>query len=62
MATGIDSASVRAPATVETQPSVDIVELNRWQSDHIRHALKQADAGEFVADDEVADALDRWRS
>lgn len=38
------------------------IDIDRWQIDHIKKALKQAEAGEFADDDEVAEALERWRS
>jgi RHH-type rel operon transcriptional repressor/antitoxin RelB len=36
------------------------LEVHRWQLDHLREAVRQADAGEFASDAEVAAAFDRW--
>lgn len=36
------------------------LEVHRWQLAHIREGIRQADAGEFASDEEVAAAFDRW--
>lgn len=36
------------------------LEVHRWQLAHIREGLRQAEAGEFASDEEVAAAFDRW--
>lgn len=53
---------VSDPTEIPTRPREDILEIDRWQTDHIRRALNQADAGEFAAADEIAAAFERWRS
>ena len=37
------------------------VELNEWQIDEVQAALKEADAGEFASDKEVAALARRWK-
>ena len=37
------------------------IETHRWQTVHIEEGLRQADAGEFASDDEVAAAFAKWR-
>jgi predicted transcriptional regulator len=37
------------------------LELHAWQVAHIKEGLRQADAGEFASDAEVAEAFARWR-
>lgn len=37
------------------------LEVNQWQLEHIKEGLRQADAGEFASDDEVAAAFAKWR-
>jgi predicted transcriptional regulator len=37
------------------------LDIHRWQIDHIREGLRQADAGEFATETEVAAAFRRWR-
>ena len=44
---------------VQTAEDIDI---DHWQIEHIEKALKQAEAGEFAAEEEIAEALERWRS
>ena len=38
------------------------LDVHRWHVAQIREGLRQADAGEFATDEEVAAAFDRWRS
>jgi predicted transcriptional regulator len=37
------------------------LDIHRWQIDHIKEGLRQADAGEFATEAEVAAAFRRWR-
>jgi predicted transcriptional regulator len=37
------------------------LELHAWQVAHIEEGLRQANAGEFASEAEVADAFARWR-
>ncbi|NER33978.1 MAG: CopG family transcriptional regulator [Oscillatoria sp. SIO1A7] len=37
------------------------LEIYQWQLDHIQEGLRQADAGEFATEEEVAAAFARWR-
>ena len=37
------------------------LELRSWQVAHIEVGLRQADAGEFASEAEVAEAVARWR-
>lgn len=37
------------------------LQVQQWQLDHIKEGLRQADAGEFATDEEVAAAFARWR-
>ena len=38
------------------------LEVHSWQLDHIKEGLRQADAGEFASDEEVAAAFAKWRN
>jgi predicted transcriptional regulator len=40
---------------------VAYLELHAWQVAHIKEGLRQADAGEFAPETEVAEAFARWR-
>ena len=46
---------------VENDTSDDRLQVQEWQVEHIKEGLRQADAGEFASDEEVAAALARWR-
>ena len=37
------------------------LEVHQWQVAHIKEGIRQADAGEFAKDSEVAAAFARWR-
>ncbi len=37
------------------------LEVHRWQIEHIKEGIRQADAGEFASDAEVTAAFARWR-
>ena len=37
------------------------LDTNRWQHARIVDGVRQADAGEFASDEDVADAFARWR-
>jgi predicted transcriptional regulator len=37
------------------------VDAHRWQVEHIKEGLRQAEAGEFATEAEVAAAFGRWR-
>ncbi|NEP87649.1 MAG: CopG family transcriptional regulator [Okeania sp. SIO2C2] len=46
---------------VENDASDDPLQVQEWQVEHIKEGLRQADAGEFASDEEIAAALARWR-
>lgn len=37
------------------------LDAHRWQTEHIKTGLEQANAGEFATDEEVSAAFDQWR-
>lgn len=37
------------------------IETQRWQIEHIEEGLRQANAGDFASDEEVAAAFAKWR-
>ena len=37
------------------------VDLNEWQIQEIRAALKEAEAGDFASDEEVQGVMGKWR-
>lgn len=38
------------------------LDLQTWQESHIQEGLRQADAGEFASDQEVARVFSKWRA
>ncbi len=42
------------------QAIANYVELRRWQIEEIRQAIKEADAGLFLSDEEVEKQFDKW--
>ncbi len=57
MASGIE----RDRTFVINQAIDAYLEVHSWQLDHIKEGLRQADAGEFASDEEVAAAFAKWR-
>ncbi len=37
------------------------LQVQQWQLEHIKEGLRQADAGEFATEEEVAAVFARWR-
>ena len=37
------------------------LDVHQWQIEHFQEGIRQADAGEFASDAEVAAAFSRWR-
>jgi RHH-type rel operon transcriptional repressor/antitoxin RelB len=37
------------------------LDVQKWQIEHIKEGIRQADAGEFATDAEVAAVFSRWR-
>ena len=46
-------------ATPEQQAAY--LDVYRWQVEHIEQAVREADAGDFASEQEVAEAFARWR-
>lgn len=57
IAVGID----RDRSYVLNEAIDNYLEVHRWQMAHIKEGLRQADAGKFATDREVASAFARWR-
>jgi predicted transcriptional regulator len=37
------------------------LDIHQWQNEHIQEGIRQADAGEFAGETEVAREFSRWR-
>lgn len=57
IAAGID----RDRSYILNEAITNYLEVHQWQLAHIKEGLRQADAGEFAKDSEVAAAFARWR-
>ncbi len=53
-------ATHRSKSFLAAEAIHDYVELNEWQIQEIKAALKEADAGDFADDQEVQDTFDKW--
>ena len=51
----------RSPSEILNDGVDAYLQVQQWQLDHIKEGLRQADAGEFASDEEVAAAFARWR-
>ncbi len=38
------------------------LEVQKWQIDHIKAAMAQADAGSFASDEDISKVLKKWQS
>jgi len=38
------------------------LDVEAWQDSHIQEGLRQADAGEFASDEQVARVFSKWRA
>lgn len=51
----------RTKSYVAAQAIRAYVDLNEWQIAEIKSALKEADAGDFASEEEVAAVTKKWR-
>jgi predicted transcriptional regulator len=54
-------ATQRSKSFLAAEAIREFVENNEWQIREIRVALKEADAGDFAADKEVAAVARKWK-
>lgn len=53
-------ATQRSKSFLAAEAIREFIELNEWQIQEIREALKEADAGDFASDNEVKAILAKW--
>lgn len=58
---GIATALDRDRSYVVNQALATYVDMHRWQIEHIRRGLREAEAGKFVAEASAGKVLDRLR-
>lgn len=54
-------ATCRTKSFLASEAIREYVENNEWQIGEIRAALREADAGEFASDRQVADLAKKWK-
>jgi predicted transcriptional regulator len=57
----IAAATERRRVEVLRDAIAAYLELHAWQAEHIRQALRDAEAGKFASDEEVKATFARWR-
>lgn len=55
------TATHRSKSFLASEALREFVELNEWQIQETLDAIKEADAGDFASETEVADALSKWQ-
>ena len=57
---GLARATDQSEARLATEAISSYVELQEWQIQQIKEGLREADAGDFASDEEVAAVFARW--
>jgi RHH-type transcriptional regulator, rel operon repressor / antitoxin RelB len=57
---GLARATDQSEARLATEAISSYVELQEWQIQQIKEGLREADAGDFASDDEVAAVFAKW--
>jgi len=50
----------RSKSYLASQAVKEFIELNEWQIQEIKEAIKEADAGDFATDGEVQEITAKW--
>ncbi len=58
----IAAALDRGRSYVLNEAVAAYIEVQKWQLSHIKEGLRQAEAGQFATDAEVARASKKWRT
>jgi RHH-type rel operon transcriptional repressor/antitoxin RelB len=53
-------ATHRSKSFLAAEAIREFIELNEWQIQEIKAALKEADEGDFASDEEVNTVLSKW--
>lgn len=53
-------ATHRSKSFLAAEAIREFIELNEWQIQEIKTAIKEADAGDFASDQEVKDVFSKW--
>ena len=52
----------RSRSVVAAEAIAAYLDLHAWQVAEIEQGIREADAGDFMTDEELADAYKRWKS
>ena len=56
----LSAATRRSKSFLAAEAVREFVELNEWQIEDIKAAVKEADAGDFSSDQEVLTVFNKW--
>ena len=56
----LSAATHRSKSFLAAEAVREFIELNEWQIDEIKTAVKEADAGDFASEQEIRTVFSKW--
>ncbi len=56
----LSAATHRSKSFLAAEAVREFIEVNEWQIEEIKDAVKEADAGDFASDQEVQTVFNKW--
>ena len=56
----LSAATRRSKSFLAAEAVREFIEINEWQIEEIKDAVKEADAGDFASDQEVQTVFNKW--
>ena len=56
----LSTATHRSKSFLAAQAVREFIEINEWQIEEIKDAVKEADAGDFASNQEVQTVFNKW--
>jgi predicted transcriptional regulator len=56
----LSAATHRSKSFLAAEAVREFIEINEWQIEEIKDAVKEADAGDFASDQEVQTVFNKW--
>ena len=56
----LSAATRRSKSFLAAEAVREFIELNEWQIEEIRAAVKEADAGDFASEQEIRAVFNKW--
>lgn len=56
----LSKATQRSKSFLAAEAIREFIELNEWQVEELKAAVREADAGDFASDQEIDDVMKRW--